>query len=318
MRVLIAKGDGLRRAKLKRTLTAWGHDVVDVADSEAAKEILHTGNPPQLVIFEGATPAGKGLQVCQEIRSKRMDPYVYLMMLTAKDDRESVVRGLEAGMDDCIPEPLDPVEFRARMLRAQRILDEFEELNTIRRTLAIRATQDSLTGLLNRLETLQALERELARAQREGQSLGVLLVDVDGFKPINDTHGHLAGDAVLKEVAHRLRSSARIYDSIGRYGGDEFLLVLPNCTPTFAESIAERHRVKVLSESISTGLTPLNVTVSIGVAAGTWSQVGCSTSLFQAADAALYRAKRRGRNCVELGTVSETDNGMILEHWEVS
>ncbi len=163
-----------------------------------------------------------------------------------------------------------------------------------------RALRDGLTGVWNRHAIIAHITREIARARRTGQPLSAVMVDADHFKKINDTHGHRAGDEVLRELAARLEQSVRIYDQVGRYGGEEFVAVLSGCAGLEAQIVAERMRKKVMGTPIRTVGQALEVTVSIGVAGGHMSD-GCTPErLLQAADAALYEAKRSGRNRVVL------------------
>src|SRR5207245_2165972 len=154
-----------------------------------------------------------------EVRAAEGQPYVYILMLTAKDRKQDVIEGLEAGADDYLVKPFDTHELKARLKTGRRIIELQDQLIAARETLRVQATHDSLTGLLNRAAILEILERELARARRLGSPVGVIMADLDHFKKVNDTHGHLAGDAVLREAARRIGASLRLYDTVGRYGG---------------------------------------------------------------------------------------------------
>jgi diguanylate cyclase (GGDEF)-like protein len=179
-----------------------------------------------------------------------------------------------------------------------------EELLVAREALRVQATHDSLTGLLNRAAILDVLQTELARASRESQPVSVLMVDLDHFKRINDHLGHQAGDTVLREAARRMASAIRRYDSIGRYGGEEFLVILPGCTSEGALAQAERLRLAVGAEPIDLGRQSVSVTCSLGCACCTDAQSGTSDSLVREADGALYGAKEGGRNRI---VVAETE-----------
>jgi diguanylate cyclase (GGDEF)-like protein len=194
------------------------------------------------------------------------------------------------------------MELKARLLAGQRILDVQQELIDARESLRMAATYDGLTKLLNRSEVLALLEREVARGQRESRPVGVILADIDHFKAINDSLGHLTGDKVLKEVATRLKGQLRIYDGAGRYGGEEFLLILPGCDLPVAVRRANDFRQAVSREPIQASGQTQRVTVSMGVNATSARQTSTKVLLSET-DAALYRAKKQGRNRVEAACV---------------
>lgn len=298
MRILIADDEATSRVMLRRTLEKWGHEVVEVGDGEPAAQILLSDNVPQLAILDWVMPGMNGVDVCARLRRAHREPYVYVVMLTSKADKKDLVTALDAGTDDFLTKPFDPVELKARLGHAQRWLDLLEELRSAREALRIQATHDPLTGILNRAETFRILQRELARAERIDSPLSVLLVDLDHFKRVNDTHGHLAGDAALREVTERMTATVRVYDTIGRYGGEEFLILLPGCDEKSAVSVAERHRRAIDRAPLQLAGGPLPLTVSIGIATATDATRSSASALFHAADAALYRAKSLGRNRV--------------------
>ena len=189
------------------------------------------------------------------------------------------------------------------MRAANRILELQSQLLAAQENLREKATHDPLTGLWNRGATLEALERDLARARREKAPVGVLLGDLDHFKRVNDTYGHDVGDLTLCQAAKRMLSAIRIYDTLGRYGGEEFLIVAPGCSTANATAMAERIRRCMAAEPILADQRPLTLTISVGVAAGENGGLD-SASLIQAADQAMYRAKKAGRNRVELAPMA--------------
>jgi diguanylate cyclase (GGDEF)-like protein len=242
-------------------------------------------------------PGLDGLEVCRRVR-KRATPYAYVILLTARDRQEDVLTGLDAGADDFLTKPFDAVELRARLRSGERVLELQEALFAAVEALRDQATRDALTGLLNRGLVLDGLARELHRADREERPLSIVVADLDHFKRVNDTHGHLAGDAALRQTADRMRSVLRGYDLIGRYGGEEFLVVLPGCDSACAAHVAERMREAVAGEPVDAAGARVTVTMSLGVACAT--EPGTDLfSLIKAADEALYLAKANGRNRVE-------------------
>jgi two-component system cell cycle response regulator len=302
MKILIADDDLSFRLWLERTLARWGYDAVPVADGREAWQRLQEEDGPRLALLDWMMPGLEGLQICREVRKRGSTPYVYLILVTARANQQDLVGGLEAGADDYLIKPVDVHELQARLHTARRILDLQEQLLAAHEVLRHQATHDPLTGLWNRTVILDRLDRELARSRREGKAVGVLMVDVDHFKVVNDTHGHPAGDAALREIGRRLVAGIRPYDTVGRYGGEEFLLVMPECDATVLAQLAERLRLAI-------AVTPLNlvegligITISVGGAASGLADGTDVASLVRAADAALYRAKRAGRNRVELAS----------------
>lgn len=297
MKILIADDDAISRRLLEGTLVRLGHEVVAVEDGTQAITALLDQSGPRLAILDWMMPGADGLAVCRRIR-QRPTPYVYVILLTARDRRADMVEGLDAEADDFLTKPYDAVELRARLRSGERVLDLQEHLLQAQAALRHQATHDRLTGLWNRGMILDYLKRELSRARRESKPLGVLMADLDHFKRINDDHGHGVGDVVLREVGHRMRSVLRDYDAIGRYGGEEFLLVLIGAEARVAREVAERVRAAVQADPVRDGRLELAVSASLG-AACTISVGFEPAALIQVADRALYRAKAAGRNRVE-------------------
>jgi diguanylate cyclase (GGDEF)-like protein len=296
--ILVADDDAVSRRLLEATLKKWGYDVVVTDDGDKAWEVLQGEDAPQLAILDWVMPGLDGPEICREVRNLGDQRYVYLLLLTAKSGKEDLVKGMEAGADDFLTKPFDAQELRARLRAGIRILELQERLR-------VEATHDSLTGLWNRAATFDFLRRELSRSERQGTPVTVVMADIDHFKQINDTHGHLAGDVVLREVAHRLSSAVRSYDVTGRVGGEEFLIVFPGCAVGDAVDQAERLRACINREPVDTPEGPIPVTLSLGVAVREAPMVVDANSLLRAADAALYRAKSGGRDRVELAAAEE-------------
>jgi len=297
MKVLVADDDAVSRRLLQATLARLGHEVTVVANGSAAIEVLVGPDAPRLAILDWQMPGADGLAVCRAARV-RADRYVYVLLLTAHDRREDLLAALDAEADDFLTKPFDIVELQARLRSGERVLALQERLLETQEALRHEATHDRVTGLWNRGMISDQLTTALQRMRREGHPIAVILADVDRFKQVNDRYGHAAGDAVLREVAARMRSVLRSYDSIGRYGGEEFLFVLPGADATVAAQIAERARQAAAASPIDIGASSLPVTVSFGVAA-TREAPADPAALVADADAALYRAKAGGRNRVE-------------------
>ncbi|MGA2263033.1 MAG: diguanylate cyclase [Acidobacteriota bacterium] len=300
MRVLIADDDDVLRHILEVSLLKWGYDVVVARNGIEAWRLLQGDDSPRLAILDWIMPGMDGVEVCKEIRKREDRTYTYLLLLTAKHKKEDVIAGMEAGADDYIAKPFDSQELKVRLRAGRRILDLQAELLSARETLRYQATHDSLTGLLNRSAAIDALRNELERANRQSVPLCLMLADFDHFKDINDTYGHSIGDAVLCEAARRMRSSVRTYDSLGRYGGEEFLFILPGCDADDARTQAERLQTCITSTPIELPHVTISFTISIGIVVQYSTTVADLDFLIQAADAALYAAKMQGRNRVVL------------------
>jgi two-component system cell cycle response regulator len=288
--VLIAEDDTICRIILQTWLKTWGYQVVVAEDGVKAWEILQQETAPELLILDWVMPGLDGIELCRRVRQREQNAYI--LLVTANDGKQEVVKGLEAGADDYLTKPFDTDELRARLRVGQRILALHQQLR-------FQASHDVLTGVWNRGASLHMLHSELERAARSQTSTGVLMLDLDHFKRINDTGGHLAGDGVLEEVARRIVGTVRSYDVVGRYGGEEFLIVLPGCRSNQVQETAERIRAAVAGSPIRAAGSEVVATVSIGGAVA-MPRTTSSTEALAEADAALYRAKAAGRNCVIL------------------
>jgi len=253
-----------------------------------------------MAILDWMMPGMDGIQVCQAVRGRTQQPYVYILLLTAKSLKEDLLTGLDAGADDYLTKPMEPQELELRLRAGRRILDLQSELIAAREGLHIQATQDSLTGVWNRRAVLETFQSEVVRAVRQQASLGVILADLDYFKSINDAHGHAGGDAVLREAANRMVAALRPYDCLGRYGGEEFLIVAPGCGLDEVASVAERLRLALLEKPVQTRSGIIEISASFGVVSSAQFKHVDPEALIQAADEALYQAKAAGRNRVEV------------------
>ena len=304
MRVLIADDQPLDRSVLRLSLEKWEYDVVEAEDGTQAMKILESDDAPNLVILDWMMPGLSGPEICQEIRREDRALYTYILLLTSKDQKDDLVEGMKAGADDYVVKPVNMHELQVRLRAGRRIIELQEELIATREELRIQATRDFLTGIWNRGVITEKLHEEIQRAGRHGDSLGVIMCDIDHFKDINDTHGHPAGDAVLIEVSRRMQASLRAYDSLGRFGGEEFLIVVPDPRPDGVAIVAERIRNAIAEEPIATASGEITLTVSLGTTILHANQTTSSEELIQQADQALYRAKNEGRNRVESAEVA--------------
>lgn len=309
--VLIAEDDPIFRRILESWFKRWDYSVTAVENGLDAWELLQREDAPQLAILDWMMPGMDGIELCRRIRTREQGAYLYVLLLTAKDDKQDVIAGLEAGADDYLTKPFNVNELRARVRAGKRILDLQAALIRSHNDLQFAAAHDALTGLWNRGAILDLLKREVSRRQRSGDALGVIMADIDYFKKINDTHGHLVGDAVLREVTRRLAVGVRPYDVVGRYGGEEFLIVFPGCSASNLIVGAERLRNCVADQPIETSAGQIPVTLSLGLASveqGEKETLDCEAFL-HTADEALYAAKARGRNRVETVPASRAAGG---------
>jgi two-component system, cell cycle response regulator len=306
VKVLIAEDDMVSRRLLEATLTRWGYEVVVTRDGVEAWQVLQGTAPPPLAILDWMMPGMDGVEVCRKVRQRGQEPYIYLLLLTTKGRKENIIEGLDAGADDYLTKPFDPHELQVRLRTGKRIVTLQSELIDAREALRIQATHDALTGMWNRRAIIEMLGNELARSRRDGLPVAVAMADLDHFKHINDTHGHIVGDTVLCETVSRMRALLRPYDAIGRYGGEEFLVVLPGCTAQDAFKLAERLRIGIGQEPVKIPAGAIEVTSSLGVAASDDIATLDANALIHAADVALYRAKAEGRNRVKLATATDS------------
>jgi len=305
MKVLIADDNQLSRVLLRSSVERWGYEVVLAANGLEAWDILSKPEPPPMAILDWVMPDVTGPELCRRVRENHREPYTYILLLTSKNTKNDTVEGFEAGADDYIIKPFDDNELRMRLRAGERIVDLQMKLLQAREELRERANKDLLTMLPNRSAIVTALEREISRCHRDSRTCGVILLDIDHFKKINDTYGHFAGDAVLRETAVRLRGNTREYDIVGRYGGEEFLCVLPNCDLDQAAAQAERMRHRLQADVMRVDGAEMRVSASFGVTVSDCSEQSPDVFI-RVADEALYRAKGSGRNCVCAVTLNES------------
>ncbi len=298
MTILLAEDSALYRHLITGHLNEWGFECVCARDGREAWDLLAKPDAPRLALLDWVLPGLDGVELCRRLRDRpETEAYTYAILLTAKSQKQEMLEAMDAGADDFLAKPFDPPELKARLLVGKRIVELQQKLVSANGALYYAASHDYLTKLWNRAAIIAFLQREVARSLREGTALGVILVDADHFKSVNDELGHETGDYVLQELAKRLSVKLREYDGVGRYGGEEFLLVMPGCDLATTTQRANLIRELISSNPIQTPLRKTTITVSMGVAVA--DPTTTSESLLRRADLALYQAKRNGRNRVE-------------------
>ena len=293
MKILIAEDDPISRHLLESFLRKWGYDVLATSDGVAAWEAMQEPEAPSLVISDWMMPNMDGLELCCNIRAMEKSCYTYFIILTAKGRKKDVIEGLEAGADDFLIKPFDKEELKYRVKIGERIIKLEHRILKL-------ASTDALTGVLNRRAFIERAKVEINRAQRASKPLSLILTDIDYFKKVNDNYGHNTGDLVLQRFSEKLSESIRPYDFAGRYGGEEFVICLPDANDLQARVIAERMRKKVEEMKIIPPDDPQSsgITASFGVASYRLESEDSLDSLTKRADKAMYRAKGEGRNRV--------------------
>ena len=296
MRILIAEDDFTSRTVLSGVLKKEGHEVMVTVNGAKAWEALQQPDAPLLIILDWMMPEMDGPEVVRRLRALQTDRPPYIIMLTSKGDKADIITGLDAGANDYLAKPFDPGELRARIAVGRRFVEMQDALIESREILTHQAAHDPLTGLPNRRAILERLREELARTRRHNDILAVGMFDIDHFKQVNDTYGHQTGDDVLCGLAKILTEKNRVYDAVGRLGGEEFLVITPMKAGKNWISVYDRLCAKIAESEITTRSGMLSITVSIGVVcAGVDSTVD---EILEATDKAMYRAKNEGRNRV--------------------
>jgi len=310
MKILLAEDDPVSRRLVESRLVKWGYDVEVVSNGAEAWEVLQRQDAPRLAILDWMMPGMDGAQVCREVRKRTRQQYVYIILLTAKDDKQDLIQGMAAGADDYITKPFDAHELEARLRVGTRILELQTELLALSKALQEQATHDPLTGLPNRLLFSDRLTQRLALARRQQQLLAIMFIDLDRFKRINDALGHSTGDELLKQAARRLTESLREADAVARMGGDEFTAILTGIAGAEDAGRVAQRALDVLSEPFVLNGHELFVTASAGIAF--YPQDGADVeTLVKNADSAMYRAKEQGGNNYQFYT--EALNAAVLE-----
>jgi len=295
--VLVAEDDLVSIRLLERHLQSWGYTVIPARNGEDAWAILREADV-RLALLDWMMPKVDGPELCRRVRGLSKDRYTYIILLTSRDQSEDIIAGLEAGADDYMTKPVHFLELQARLQTGQRIIALEDKLRQSQHDLYKLATRDGLTEIWNRTTILEFLDEELVRGRRLGHPTGVIMIDLDHFKEINDTYGHLTGDRVISKAAAYFQKSVRPYDRVGRYGGDEMLVVLPDCGLEETIQVAERLRKTVEKARLRVPGRMLRFTLSLGCASSK-NEAGRSVDrMIRESDRALYEAKQNGRNRV--------------------
>jgi len=305
LQILVADDDPVSRSRVIHQIGRLGHQAMECEDGLNTWSSVHSSSPPDMIIMDWNMPGMTGVEVCRRIRQKKSLQYTYIIMLTARCGHENIVEGMESGADDFISKPFMLEEFKVRLRAGERIIRLNRQMRRAHSCLELLASRDPLTGLWNRAYVLNFLEKELARSVRNGTNLFVALMDVDHFKRINDTLGHPAGDVVLKEMADRLQAALREQDYVGRFGGEEFLLILTETGSSLLEQVACRYVELISSKPYKVERKELFLSASFG-----WFRLepGKDFSvkdIIRKADGALYKAKSNGRNRYEIAENDE-------------
>lgn len=293
MKILIADDSNVSRHLLESIVKKWGYQVITTADGNQAWDALQVPDAPRMAILDWMMPGLTGPEVCKKVRDKGIEPYTYILLLTSRTQKEDVIEGMTAGADDYVVKPFDQQELNVRLRAGRRIIDLQDELLRAQAALRYQATHDALTGVKNRGRITEVLEE----CQSTNGPLGIIMMDLDKFKHVNDTYGHAAGDAALVAAASRLSVVLSDKDVLGRYGGEEFLVVTRR-SPEEAAQFAELLRQQIAGMPVEVGETQFSMTASFGVAHQNGTDGVSGATLLKAADDALYQAKRQGRNRV--------------------
>ncbi|WP_026552811.1 diguanylate cyclase [Arthrobacter sp. H20] len=296
MKVMVVDDDPGSLMVAKAVVEQAGYECLSATNGDAAWDLFQR-HQPQVVVTDWMMPGLNGLELCRAIRSGEEDTYTYLVLLTSFGSKDDVLAGMDAGADDYVTKPLDPFTLRTRLLVARRVTALHAQLGRYRQELAKQARTDPLTNLDNRLKLAEDLELLHNRSLRHGTRYSLALCDVDYFKSFNDVQGHPAGDQALKAVADTLTLLSRDTDGIYRYGGEEFLLILPDQGEGDARAIVERIRAGIKALAIGHAGNPEHVlTISAGISTFAPDHAVGSGQLLKEADDALYSAKAAGRN----------------------
>jgi two-component system cell cycle response regulator len=296
--VLLVDDDSAILRLVSLTLRREGYAVIECA-SAAELQALERSQPWDLAILDRRLPDADGALLCQQIKADPALQNRYVMILTAESAFRAKLEGFELGADDYITKPFDIRELVARVRVGQRIVELQQRLMESNQRLELLSRTDSLTSVANRRSFLEEFDRAFKHSLRYERPISLTLIDLDFFKDINDRHGHLGGDEVLRHVSFLFSQSVRGSDTIARIGGEEFAVVLPETHLLEAVRFADKIRKLVEANPASLDHQVVPVTVSAGVCSLPHTQFSSTREMLRAADNALYRAKMSGRNRVE-------------------
>ena len=301
MKLLVADDSQVSRAILSAITKEWGYEVILAEDGEQAWQIMQQDDAPQLLLLDWEMPKMNGIEVCEHIIAKASENPPYIVLLTSRSTSNDIVEGLSKGASDYLSKPFDSAELQVRLQVGKRMQEMQDKLNTTLQELTELASHDALTGLLNRRAIMEVLPKECKRIERQEQFLCIGMCDIDHFKQINDTYGHLIGDEVLKEVTKRMQYALRDHDLLGRYGGEEFLVITPVDNIKNGTIAYQRICQAVSTLPIEIDELSISVTVSCGVSSYSPEKDKQNMAkLIARADEALYQAKDAGRDQVVL------------------
>lgn len=298
-RILLVDDEPTQRLIVARLLKRAGYEVDTAGNGREALAKLASGEF-QLMITDWEMPEMDGIALCSALRASQEQGYIYTILLTARDSIENVVAGLQAGADDYLTKPVIEPELIARLNTGKRIVTLERSLRTANEENRRLSITDPLTGAYNRRYLMEQLPREIDRSARYGRELAVIMCDVDHFKKINDTHGHLVGDEVLKWFVERLQKAVRACDWVARYGGEEFVIVLPETNVANAANAANHLREQIVAGGFPGAGADFPVTASFGVSGwkGLTPHTATLDGLIARCDAGVYASKAAGRNRV--------------------
>ncbi len=301
--ILLVEDNPVSRKVLEKALQNSGYHVTSAGNGQLALELFKEKFFP-IVLTDWMMPVMDGLELCKAIRKTNSNGYVFIIFLTGKDSKNDIVTGLEAGADDYLTKPFNPLELKARIKTGIRILELEESLKKANEQIKILSISDPLTGIFNRRYLNKHLPLEISRAKRYNRPLSLILCDIDHFKKVNDSYGHLVGDQVIKTFVSCIKKSIRDVDWMVRYGGEEFIIVVPETDFNGSYVLAERLRNTISQRVIKVKKQEVRITSSFGVT-GFVSNATDHKITFEAmidqADKCLYKAKMKGRNAVEVG-----------------